>query len=237
MYNLFNQTSWYPSYIAPLFATTPNVIPQLSPADLISLQMECERTAIHTNAQLILKAADRDNKIMIEQFKKQKDFQIMAAREEYRRKRETMTSAVILDSNGRMRREIHYGEGDSRLTAPLCNLSGFRFVVFTALEADSDDFILEVSASGLERPILLNSGKMEASVLKKKLRSRGVTVQIPRRDLKSTLEDMLTLFVHFAVKTEVPFTTGWCLTTAGWCFTRDSFATFLGKREEADHDA
>lgn len=233
MYNLFNQTSWYPSYIAPLFATTPNVIPQLSPADLIRLQVELERTAIHTNAQLTLKAADLNNKLRIEEFKKQKELELMAAREAYRIRRETMTSSVILDSDGRLRRELHMGDEDIKLSAPLCKISNPRVVKYYSVEAGIFAFVLSIDADGLKHPVLMYSEKLTAAVLKSKLLRQGITIRAPRREMTGVIEEILGLFVFMGAEKELAYTHGWSVTTTGYIFSHNFKETFCGKKEEA----
>lgn len=226
----------YQQYGGP-YAEYGNTVPCLSEQELRSLQMYDERNNIDAESAIRIDEAKMYHKLEVERWKAVWQKQLMDAREEYQRKRESMTTAVIFDSQGMLRREIRYDKDDNRLTAPLCNLCAYRLVLYTALEAGPDDFVLEISARNLKRPILLNSSKIEASDLQKKLRSRGVSVNVPRRDIKNTLDEMLALFVHYAIETEVPFTSGWCLTTDGWSFKKDLSGTFLGKRKEADHDA
>lgn len=226
-------TSWYPSYITQPYANSPSVIPQLSPADLISLQLECERTAIHTNAQLVLKAADRDNKMMIEQFKKQKELELMAAREAYRIRRETMTSSVILDSDGRLRRELHMGNEDIKLSSPLCKISSPKIVKFFSVEAGTSAFVLSINADGLKHPVLMYSEKLTAALLKSKLLRQGITIRAPRREMTGVIEEILGLFVFMGAETELAYTSGWSVTTAGHIYSHDFRETFCGKKEEA----
>ena len=169
----------------------------------------------------------------IEQFKKQKELELMAAREAYRIRRETMTSSVILDSDGRLRRELHMGDEDIKLSAPLCKISNPRVVKYYSVEAGISAFVLSIDADGLKHPVLMYSEKLTPDILKRKLLIQGIAIRAPRREMAGVIEEILAFFVFIAAEKELGFTHGWSVTTTGYIFSHDFLATFCGKKEEA----
>ena len=216
-----------------IYAGAPNVMPQMSQENMISLQMKYEETRIETSARMCILEAEAYQKKQIENYKAYIAKQLMAAREEYRRKRENMMTAIVCDSEKYLRREIRY-EDEVRLSRPVCQLHNFKVVRYTSLEAGEGDFVFEISAEGLQRPILLNSKVFNTKSLKEELTKQGIQICVPQRDKQNVLEGMLNFLAQDAEEVELPFTTGWCLTTERWKFAREPEKTFLGKWDKTN---
>ncbi len=221
----------YQQYGGP-YAEYGNTVPCLSEQELRSLQMYDERNNIDAASAIRIDEAKMYHKLEVERWKAVWKKQLMDAREEYQRKRESMTTAVIFDSQGVLRREIRYAANDIRMTEPICKLHDFRATCFVST-GSKNRFIIRVAAEGLQRPILLLSSNLSPDVLKKLMCKQGISFRVPRKEKMNVLEDIISLIIQKAQIVEIPDSYGWCRMTSGWKFAHDFEHTFTGMWKEA----
>ena len=112
-------------------------------------------------------------------------------------KRQLTLLFLMLKLKKYLRREIRY-EDEVRLSRPVCQLHNFKVVRYTSLEAGEGDFVFEISAEGLQRPILLNSKVFNTKSLKEELTKQGIQICVPQRDKQNVLEGMLNFLAQDA---------------------------------------